>query len=85
MKRAPVRSAPLEREGKNIMRSKIRENAVELPVDLRDWFAIHGPEPREWWLKQQQQIEASDLQLMVKWRWVWADAMIAGERIESSS
>jgi hypothetical protein len=54
-----------------------------LPVDLRDWFAIHAPEPPEWWLKQQQQIGVSDLQRLIKWRWVWADEMIAGREPSS--
>ena len=66
------------------MKNKIDDESslVLLPVDLRDWFATHAPAPPEWWLKQQQQIGASDLQLLVKWRWVWADAMLAGRKIE---
>ena len=61
------------------MKNKINEKVepVELPGDLRGWFATHAPEPPQWWLSQQRQFEANDLQLIVKWRWVWAEAVPA--------
>ncbi len=45
-------------------------------VELRDWFAIHAPEPPAWWLNQQRASAGSDLQQLARWRWVWADAML---------
>jgi hypothetical protein len=53
------------------------EKDIALPVDLRDWFATYAPEPPDWWLSQQRGMGAGDLQQLVRWRWVWADAMLS--------
>lgn len=53
-------------------------DVVQVPVDLRDWFATHAPEPPLWWLSQQRQTGMGDLEQLVRWRCIWADAMMAG-------
>ena len=35
--------------------AKSEDGAMAQPVDLRDWFATHAPEPPAWWLNQQRQ------------------------------
>ena len=56
--------------------AKSEDGVMAQPVDLRDWFATHAPEPPEWWLTQQREAGRGDLQQLARWRWIWADAML---------
>jgi len=41
-------------------------------MSLRDYFAVHAPNPPDWWMH-----DANNEDQFYKWRWHYADAMLA--------
>lgn len=47
-------------------------------ISLRDYFAVHAPNPPEWWYSARRKTHPKEggLERDAAWRWTWADAML---------
>jgi hypothetical protein len=52
---------------------------VQEGMTLRDYFAAHAPPVPDWYIKMRN----SDMEDLIKWRWYYADAMLAEREKEA--
>lgn len=49
-------------------------------MSLLDWFASKAPDMPQWFERQNAAAGLQTVDVMVRWRWVWAESMIAEKR-----
>lgn len=53
-------------------------------MTLLDWFAGQAPGMPNWFERQMAGMGPSTVEIAVRWRWVWAESMLAEKRRRES-